>query len=210
MPKAEQLPSEGDRPPQGVQLPADKPGDKPGAHPDNTLPDAPRVSPRHAAGIEGPDQPLPTDLKAGMMVVYHLPKDFCPNADKDYNFHRAALINSVYATEVEAEPKKKSGAPRHDVPATPDTPDSGPTTPPPATKEAHLDLTVFLCAGDDPGRTFPLLLVPDAQYDSECPPGSFCLESDGDDLPTVGDVTAEVNPLTEKKKTSDKGLTSGR
>jgi hypothetical protein len=140
------------------------------------------------------------------MVVFHLNKDFCPSADKDTNLHRAALVNKVYATDVEPEAKKKA-TPRHGNGEETTTPPSGPS-PAPDTKEAHVDLTVFLQQGDDPGRTFPLMVVVDAPYDSECPEGTFCLIEDGsDDLPTVGDVTTEVNPL-EKKNKSGKGLTN--
>jgi hypothetical protein len=149
------------------------------------------------------------------MVVFHLNKDFCPGATKDTNLHRAALVNKVYATEKEEESKKKA-TPRHDEggnggtqpPTTPTTPPPSGPSPAPDTKEAHVDLTVFLQQGDDPGRTFPLMVVVDAPYDSECPEGTFCLIEDGsDDLPTVGDVTTEVNPL-EKKNKSGKGLTN--
>jgi len=117
-------------------------------------------------------EPPPDEVRVGMAVVFHMPSNF--PLDPETNAHRVAIVNKVYVRTHES-----------------DTGDAN---------EAAIDLTVFLQTDDDPGRNCTNMRVVDAGYDPDCPPGTFCLDtdSDGDELPSVGDLP-KATPLTEAK-----------
>ena len=61
-------------------------------------------------------------------------------------------------------------------------------------KSVCADLTIFL-AGSDGDNRDAILSITDAEYDPECPPGTFCLTTDGasDELPSAGDLQQELD-----------------
>lgn len=81
-------------------------------------------------------------------------------------------------------------------------------------KSVCADLTIFL-AGSDGDNRDAILSITDAEYDPECPPGTFCLTTDGasDELPSAGDLQQELDEEEkdrQKKRQEREAVSSGQ